>query len=215
MSTKLIDLSFSHLLAADNIPGLKIKIAVVIKPGKEAVYTYLTDRYPGFNFEMVYFNNRFEEWPGSIYSASESYSEFNLVLLPDTDLHLSSDSKCLTTDGLSLIEKNLNQLNHFLTSFGYIENSNADMLQNLGAIYVKEEKIIRFQDKPQKHFERYNGFWGCFGFRKKVGENLYRFLLASVKKKNCDDSMPFNASGFRLHSFIDLGTWENIYKFNS
>ena len=88
--TRLIDFSLKHILAAHQKE--KIIIAVVVRPWKTEVVGYVSRQLPGIPVETVMFNDNYQEWPGSVYSAKDLFSKNNLVLLPDSFLSLSAHS---------------------------------------------------------------------------------------------------------------------------
>lgn len=214
--TLLIDFSLDHIRAKGN----KIKVAVVIQPWKMEVAEYVSQKLPGITVQTVLFNDAYSEWPGSIYSSSEVFSENNLVLFPDSCLSLrertrSDISTCFNDRGETLGEMILKALKLYKVVFGYIKCTDPEVLKNLGSLRVEAGEVTEFQDKPFKNLELFNSFWGCCGFRKEYGKALYDFLIGSVRHQ----SVPLSEQSFHpagaidLHSYIDLGTWENIRKF--
>ncbi len=203
---KLIDLSLLHISEYNNRKNYRIKISVVITPQKEKVYEYVKKKFPYLDVKKIYFDNKYKEWPGSIYSARKYYSDINIVLLPDTVIKLK---------GKSLIDIIINKLDSYETVFGYIKTKEKKDLINLGAMKVKNGEILLFKDKPKQDYQFYNSYWGCFGFRKSIGRDLYKFLNKSVLDINSDIIPPFSMGGFPLDSFYDLGTWDSIKKFLS
>ncbi len=202
---RLIDFSIYHIKKT-NFKKHKITVCVVITPQKEEVYEYVKNKLPDYDVRKSYFNNKYKEWPGSIYSARENYSDFNIVLLPDTYIQIKRKS---------LIDIITNKLDSYETVFGYIKTKNKKDLINLGAMNVKKGKITLFKDKPKQDYQFYNSYWGCFGFRKSIGRGLYKFLNKSVLDINPDIVPPFSMGGFPLESFYDLGTRDGIKNFLS
>ena len=80
---------------------------------------------------------------------------------------------------------------------------------------VDAGKVTAFQDKPAGNLEEYNSYWGCYGFQKHAGAELYRFLLASVRHKSpvLAKQSFFPPAIIPVASYHDLGTWENIESF--
>ena|GEM_PF-954846 len=230
---RLIDFSLNHIRAIYDKEGkrnltsasIKMKVAVVTRPWKMEVAEYVSQRLrrlPGITVETVMFNDSYSEWPGSVYSASESFSENNLVLLPDSCLGLSegpsctlSISTCFNEKGETLVESVLNALKKYKLVFGSIECTEKKILKQLGAMRVEAGEVSAFQDKPKKNIEQYNSFWGCYGFRKEYGRAIYDFLIQSVQHRPVSlKEQPFYPVGtIPLHSYRDLGTWENIRRF--
>ncbi len=229
--TRLIDFSLDHIQAIydkegkRNLPSisLKIKVAVVTRPCKVEVAEYVfrkLRRLSGITVETVMFNNAYSEWPGSVYSASEFFSENNLVLLPDSYLRLSEGpsctfSTCFNDKGETLVELVLNALKVYKVVFGSVKCTEKKILKQLGAMRIEDGEVSAFQDKPFQNLEQFNSFWGCYGFRKEYGKALYDFLIKSVQHQPVSlKEQPFYPVGtIPLHSYRDLGTWENIKRF--
>ena len=214
--TRLMDFSLRHIRAFPYKE--KITVAVVIRSWKREVAAYAAGQLPGIRVKTVMFNDDYREWPGSVYSAKEVFSKNNLVLLPDSFLGLSADAKDLrVTDstGRTLVELMSDALSVHKAVFGCVECSNRDLLKNLGAVKVEGGIVTAFQDKPVDSLDRFNGFWGCYGFRKEYGESLYHFLIHSVQHLSVSlREQPFYPPGaLALGAYYDLGTWENISRF--
>jgi hypothetical protein len=234
--SRLIDFSLNHIEAIyhkggnRNLPSttIKIKVAVVTRPWKVEVAEYVSQRvcrFPEITVETVMFNDSYREWPGSVYSASEFFSDNNLVLLPDSYLRLkegsegssSNFSTCFNNNGETLAELVLNALKEYKVVFGSVKCSDTEkkILKQLGAMRVEDGEVTAFQDKPFQNLERFNRFWGCYSFRKEYGKALYDFLIKSVLHQPVSlKKQPFYPVGtISLHSYWDLGTWENIKGF--
>ncbi len=218
----LIDFSLAHIREALHYPG--IRVAIVIREWKKAVVTYVRQKLPGVNVTSVMFNDDYLEWPGSVYSAQHAFSEKNLVLLPDSRLDLGRRKShqeigpvCFDNSGTSLVESMSRALNQHPVVFGCIKNSNTQLLGKLGALHIDEaqQTITAFQDKPQESLERYNGFWGCYGFRAGYAKELYQFLVASVQHQQVIfEKQSFYPPGAVIfHDYRDFGTWQEIEKF--
>ncbi len=204
---RLIDFSLEHILAQD--PGMVESVVVVIRPWKKEVAEYVAGKLPGTRVETVLFNDDYSEWPGSVYSAAAFFSQYNLVLLPDSYLCL-----CGSAPG-TLLEMVLAALKNHQVVFGSVSCMDHSKLKNLGAMRVEHGMVTAFQDKPRHDLEQYNSFWGCYGFRQNYGKALYDFLIRSVRHQPASlEEQPFYPPGsVSLHSYLDLGTWENIRKF--
>jgi len=207
--TKLIDFSLKHISAFPYKE--KITVAVVIRPWKTGVAEYVARQLPGITVKTVMFNENYNEWPGSVYSAKNFFSKNNLVLLPDSYLGLCADSR------KTLVELVLDSLALYKVVFGCLKCTGKDVeiLRTLGAVTVEDGIVTAFQDKPVESLHRFNGFWGCYGFRKEYGESLYHFLIGSVQHRSLPlTEQPFYPPGaIRLGAYYDLGTWENIDRF--
>jgi hypothetical protein len=215
---KLIDYSLAHIRAFPYIE--KLIVAVVIRPHKQEVAEYAALQLPGITVESLMFDDAYQEWPGSVYSAHSLFCENNLVLLPDSYLSLSGNSTftnvCTTgPDGNSLIDLMTEALNRYSVVFGSVSCASADILKTMGAMRVEKQRVTAFQDKPLQGTERFNSFWGCYGFRKEMGRPLYDFLLRSVRHQPVSlTEQPFHPAGaFPIARYHDLGTWERVNSF--
>ena len=214
----MVGLSLRHILAGAVGKWFHLRISVVIRKGKESVVDYVRSVLPE-NVEVttVYFDPRLEEWPGSIYSAKETFSEYNLVLLPDSFIGLSKENWLQSPEQQTLVELAVSELEHAQAVFGTLACHDGERLRHLGAVEQdKAGQITAFQDKPTEP-ESYNAFWGCFAFRREVADSLHDFLIASVKHENPDyPGQPFcPVRSFPLNDYADLGTWDSISAFRA
>ncbi len=212
---RLVDFSLLHVKYQFNKnPELKIKIVVVIKKGKESVFEYVKKRLYPIEVVSVYFNDDYFEWAGSVYSASDHFSEYNLVLLPDSALTFGKED-LFSKENLSLLDTVYNSLMKNPAAFGIIRCDDRKKLKNLGACFVDNGVITRFKDKPKKYFDAYNSFWGCYAFKKEIAKRLYDFLVGSIKRRktNYQDEIFYPFSSFFIDSYTDLGTWDSIENF--
>ncbi len=221
---RLIDFSLKHILAPKK-ENIAITTAVVIRPWKSEVAEYVSRQLPGLPVKTVFFNDNYKEWPGSVFSAGDIFSSYNLVLLPDTYLSLAKDSPlenpaAADPKGKTLVEMVIEALSRYKAVFGYVECREAKVLENLGAVKVEKGVVTVFQDKPRGEqlvgsVGQFNGFWGCYAFRKEMGKPLYDFLISSVLHRPMPlESQPFYPPGIvPIADYYDLGTWENIDRF--
>ncbi len=216
---RLIDFSLAHIREAlcrtSAQDDWTIRVAVVIQPWKTEVSDYVRQVLPGVPVETVFFDNALHEWPGSVHSARSFYEDINIVLLPDSRLSLSPAEMTRDSDGKSLVVRVIESLQNHDVAFGYIPCSDPAVLQHLGALHVTSQHadfgiIDRFQDKPDRDFASFNGYWCCYAFRAEAGESLYRFLHRSVMHDKTDIvSESFHpVSAFPVHAYMDLGTRE-------
>lgn len=220
---RLMDFSLAHI---DAFPFKeRLRVAVVIRPGKREVAEYAAARLPGVQVDTVLFDDRYSEWPGSVYSANELFSGNNLVLLPDSFLSLSGSADmgaAYTRDaaGRTLVEMVTDALSRVRVVFGAIPCSDPRVLATLGAMRVEDGVVTAFQDKPLLDkrgtgLEGFNSFWGCYGFQQSSGEALYRYLVPSVRHRPLRlEEQPFFPPGaIPVKTYYDLGTWESIEAF--
>jgi len=221
--TALIDFSINHIRSAlkdiaINKLNVTVKTVVATQPWKEMVADHVKNALPKNKVLSVFFNSSYEEWPGSIYSAQEYYSEFNLVLLPDSYLSLSTDQPCRSNSGKNLLIQILDKLMSHNLVFGYVPCRDPQILKNLGAVFVNNDELITaFQDKPRENLDQFNGFWGCFGFGRLISHQLYQYLITSVRHlpQTIGNSPFYYPGSVRLHEYYDLGTWDSINMFKT
>lgn len=214
----LIDFSLAHIRAA--LANMVIRIAVVIRPWKAEVVDYVRHRFPGVKVDAVLFDDAYEEWAGSVYSARGAFSTHNLVLLPDSVLNVSKGRGenlpiCYDAAGTPLLDLISKALLKHEVIFGGIKCRDRRLLKKLGALRIEEGIVTAFQDKPRELFEQYNGFWGCYAFQGEAGGALYDFLVNSVRHQPVSlQDQPFYPPGVvMLESYKDLGTWPAVRKF--
>jgi len=209
---KLIDFTLEHIITSVKSGVSEINVSVVITKIKENVYEYVNKKLSKFNINVnkVYFNNNYREWPGSVFSAKETFSENNVVLLPDSYMMISEKSQFQSQKAKTIIEMFQSALETDKAVFAYIKTKDIKKLSNLGAMNIEHDKINLFKDKPKKDVHLYNAFWACYGFKREVAYKLYEFLLNSVYSISDNSIPPFNFGGFPIFSFADLGTWNSI-----
>lgn len=217
--TRLIDFSLNQINALLNKQDKKfnsqIKVTVVIRPGKEAVVDYVRKMLPEINIKGVMFNDDYMEWPGSVYSAKETFSEYNLALLPDSNINLSEQNPYINQNGHTLIELIFKALSIYKVVFGWVRCSDPEILKCLGALRVEDGKVTSFQDKPFESLHHFNGFWSCYAFKKEFGYFLYNYLINSLKHQpqSLKDQTFYPPGAIQIYSHQDLGTWESIQRF--
>lgn len=218
---KLIDYSLEHIKAFNNSDkrretDVRIAVIIVIRPGKENVFHYVSEKLPTIEVHYVMFNNYFREWPGSVYSASREFSDINIVLLPDSFIKFGADDLIYSdAAGETLISKAIGKLQEGNVVFGVNKCSEAGKLSKLGAVRVENDKIKKFKDKPSEDLSSYNGFWGVYGFRESVARRLYDFLIDSVERCGEKEHLlgEFDPEVFFLDTYHDLGTIDSVEKF--
>lgn len=190
------------------------KIIIIIAPEKHILLTHLSKWSSDFVITIMYFNSNYYEWPGSILSASPIFGEFNCVLLPDSDMRVKQESPLVPTM-LRLLRK------HNLV-FGFVKERNPQRLAHVGAMNVipssnggNDFVVEAFCDKPIDNFQKYNSFWGTFGFTKAYGSAILNLFMESVKKEAVvlEEAIGDTPAGaFELSSYDDLGTWLNLHQ---
>lgn len=237
---KLIDFSLDHIkayiraLVHDGSSTGSFRVAVVIRLSKREVADYVRAQLPDTRVETVLFDDNYEEWPGSVYSAHKQFSGRNLVLLPDSFLSLSSLS--LPSTMLAHPENNLQPITVFPDGeyrdrtliaaalevlaqrpvmFGWVACDNPGVLSTMGALRVEKNEVTAFQDKPREGLEGFNGFWTCYGFSPGYGGPLYDFLIQSLRHQSpkLAEQPFFPPSALQLGRYYDLGTPERVASF--
>lgn len=229
---KLIDFSLHHIRA---YPG-SLRVIVVVRPDKLNVAQYVGSQLPYIPVQPVLFDDRYHEWPGSVYSAHPFFSERNLVLLPDSFLSLSTlslgDRQEMSLNlpvqpvtkfpqgpyqGWSLIQAASALLQHSSVMFAWLPCQDPALLSSMGAVHVQGGIVNRFQDKPQQGFERFNGFWTCYAFTRQYGLPLYRFLIASLRHQSplFEQQSFFPPAALPVGQYYDLGTPQRVAAFCS
>jgi hypothetical protein len=213
---KLIDFSLNHILAfLDKNPEINLKIIAVTTPSKKTILDYIKKKVKGKNVINVFFNEKYYEWAGSVYSAASHFEENNIVLLPDSSMRLSMANVYFDDKGKTLIEKMIDSLNNSMVSFAYKMCRDIERLSKLGSLYVYDSKIYLFQDKPDDNVRNYNAFWASYGFNKCCAKELYLFLKESIlhNKPEFEKQVFYPSGGFEIADYHDLGTWESINSF--
>ena len=218
----MIRFSLEHIREAWSASDRRIDVACVIRPGKESIADFARQTLPGaINVHRIYFDSRYDEWPGSIHSAKETFARLNIVLLPDSFLSLSEADWLHDNQGRTLLEL----ADHALSGgaalcCGAVACTDRAKLGQMGAVALDQGSappVVRaFQDKPRAP-DSYNAFWACLAFKPQIADELHEFLIASVKHEDSryESRSFFPASSFPVESYSDLGTWESIDDFRS
>lgn len=226
LDVRLIDFSLEHIREArrwvSEHSGCELCVAAVIQPWKGEVSDYVAGSLPGIKVVSVMFDHALQEWPGSVHSARDLYGDINIVLLPDSRLSLSPKEITRDPNGRTLVERVMIAMQNRDVVFGYVPCGDPAVLQHFGALHVTNNDpdsgiVDRFQDKPDRDFASYNGYWCCYAFRAAAGEPLYRFLHRSVKHEPADilEEGFHPALAFPVHDYVDLGTPEAVDFFRS
>ncbi len=212
---KLIDFSLEHIKFFLKKYDVGVKIAVVIREGKEPVCEYVQKEIGKSLTFPIFFNHKYREWPGSVYSANKEFSDKNVVLLPDSYLSISKEDMCSNPQGTGVVEEALNLLEERSSVFGILGSNSPDILKNMGAVKLEKEIVSEVVDKPVESFNDFDGFWGMFGFRKSIASDIYSFLVKNVEKKGGELKKErfYPPAYFVLDEYYDLGTYENITNF--
>lgn len=196
----LIDITLN--LCKDNEKYIH-EIIIITVPQKKDLINYIKNRWSNkFKIKFCYFNNNYFEWAGSVLSAKRFFKDKNMVLLPDT---------IISTGKVNFFETMIKYLENNDVVFAIKGEKRVSKIKNLGALYVKNNKVLRFCDKPQKNISDYNSYWCSFGFTKKNSEKLLYLMMKSIRKEKVSlESELINASYFYIKDYLDLGIWSNL-----
>jgi len=205
-SHSLIDFSLDHIASH----GEQIeRIVTVLAQGKETVFDYVSDRFRGGpRVSDIYFNDSYSEWPGSIKSAEDVFTDRNVALLPDSVLEVVAGAVLLEQ-----FEEAFNDNADLV--FAYVPETDRARLSALGALSVQDGTVTGFCDKPKMdHPDTFNGFWASFGFTKACSEDVLNFMMRSVDREVVDiNALGLNVKAFPIARYTDLGTWKSVSEF--
>jgi NDP-sugar pyrophosphorylase family protein len=206
----LIDYTFDLF---SNYGRKDVDFVITINENKTEIIKYLSRYKNRFNISFTFFNPSETEYTGSIKSAKHLFGEKNLVLLPDTYLRLKK-----TEDIIELISNSLNETGF---TFFYKKDKSHEMLRTKGALNISEENmVLDYEDKPQEKIEKFNSFWCAFAFRRRVFDSCIEFMEKSTLNHRLivdeiKNTPIYNSKAIEVDEYIDLGTWDQIYKFIS
>lgn len=218
----LIQYSLDLLMQTPPELAAKTQIVVVIRNGKECVVSRVQEQLEGTAMQVVAvsFEPELHEWPGSIYSAREHFSENNVVLLPDSYLVLSDlDRSAWQRSGvrLTLLEGMIEALTQHPLVFGAKRSHDEVELRQYGALMLGEDATVNgLQDKPMD-VRPFNAIWCCFGFQRRVAGELHAMLMQSLTSRMDGNTRSHNAcfpaGSIDVQEYFDLGTPERIERF--
>jgi hypothetical protein len=202
----LVDYSFDLF---SNFHRGEVNFVLTINENKTDIVKYLSKYKSKYEISFTYFDPNESEYTGSLKSCRHLFGENNLVLLPDTILRLK--------ENMNLHETVIENLDETGFSFFYKMEDSAQMLKTKGALYVNEENLVlKYEDKPNDGFSRFNSFWCAFAFKRNVFDQSIKFMEQSTLKtfsKNIGikDTSIYLSKGIEVEDYIDLGTWDQIY----
>lgn len=204
----LIDYTFDLF---SNYGRRDVEFVITLNENKTDLVKYLSRYKHRYNVSFTYFNPTETEYTGSIKSAKHLFGEKNLVLLPDTYLKLKTSE-----DILKLVDNSLNETGF---TFFYKKEKDPSMLKTKGALVISNDnQVLDYEDKPQENLDRFNAFWCSFAFRKRVFDSCIEFMEKSTLNHRLlvdeiKNTPIYNSKAIEVDQYIDLGTWEQIYKF--
>ena len=204
----LIDYTFDLF---SNYGRNDVQFVITMTEQKTDLIEYLSKYKHKFNISFTFFNPNEKEYTGSLKSAKHLFGEKNIVLLPDTYLRLKESD-----DIIDLVNNSLNETGF---TFFFKREKSELMLSTKGALIVSDDNIVvDYEDKPQENVNRFNAFWTSFAFRKRVFGTCMEFMEKStLNHKLMVDEIKhtpiYNSKAIEVEEYIDLGTWDQIYKF--
>ena len=205
----LIDYSFDLF---SNYGRRDVQFVITLNENKTELVKYLSRYKSRFDISFTFFNPAETEYTGSIKSAKHLFGEKNLVLLPDTFLKMKSSQ-----DIVNLVSDSLNETGF---TFFYKKENDHGMLRTKGSLSIDENNLVQeYEDKPQEDLNNFNAFWTAFAFRKRVFDNCIEFMEKSTLKHRLlvgeiKNTPIYKSKAIEVEDYVDLGTWEQIYKFN-
>jgi NDP-sugar pyrophosphorylase family protein len=205
----LIDYSFDLF---SNYGRKDVEFVITLNENKVELVKYLSKYKSRFNISFTFFNPSETEYTGSIKSAKHLFGEKNLVLLPDTFMKLKSSQ-----DIVDLVSDSLNETGF---TFFFKRETGSDMLKTKGSLSIDKDDLVgEYEDKPQEDLDRFNAFWTAFAFRKRVFDNCIEFMEKSTLNhrlviNEIQNTPIYKSKAIEVDDYVDLGTWDQIYKFN-
>ncbi len=197
----LIDYTFD-LFSAYNRSDLHF--AITITEDKTDIIQHLSKYKHRFNISFTYFNPEEKDVPGSIKSTKHLLGEKNLVLLPDTILKINPSIDIVTTI--------CNTLDNSEFAFLYKKEDSPSILTTRGALYVKGNEVVDYDDKPCDIGDRFNAYWGGLAFTKRVFDDALNTIqhFYTSTKPSFKETVLYKARAIEIDDYIDLGTWDSI-----
>ena len=93
------------------------------------------------------------------------------------------------------------------------------MLKTKGSLWIDENNLVQeYEDKPQEDINRFNAFWTAFAFRKRVFNQCIEFMEKSTLNHRqmvgeIKNTPLYKSKAIEVDDYVDLGTWDQIYKF--
>lgn len=185
----------------------QIEFVVVVNEHKSELFQYLSKYKDRYNISFTFQNPKNLEYTGAIKSAKHLFGKFNIVLLPDAILKLKGE--------LDIYSSTLEALESSGFSFFYKPELDPGMLSTKGAVYIENDLVKLYEDKPQENFERFNGYWTGFAFSKDKFDIAISFMEKSTLKKDPDingikETPLYNSKAIEVEEYTDLGTWPEL-----
>jgi NDP-sugar pyrophosphorylase family protein len=203
----LIDYSFDFFKKYDRS---QVEFVVIVNENKTDIIKYLGKYKDSYNISFTYQNPIEQEYTGAIKSAYHLFGEYNVVLLPDTILKLKNN--------MDLYQKVIQNLDSKGFTFFYKKEDNPLMLSTKGSLFVENNFVKLYEDKPIDGFHRFNAYWCSFAFTKKEFNLCMSFMEKSTLKEdvNLEEiklTPIYNSLGIEVENYLDLGTWPEVKRF--
>jgi hypothetical protein len=200
----LIDYSFDFF---KNRSREEVEFVIVINEDKTDIVRYLAKYKDQYNISFTYQNPNEMEYTGAIKSAYHLFGEYNVVMLPDTLMKLKPN--------VDLYDQVLHNLKSKGFTFFYKNETNPLMLATKGSLFVDNNFVKLYEDKPRDGFYQYNAFWCSFAFTKKDFPLCMSFMEKSTLREGFDPeeiklTPIYNSPGIEVLDYIDLGTWSEV-----
>ncbi len=129
-----------------------------------------------------------KEWPDTILQSKPFWEDFNLLILPDTRFA-----------PLQRTTELLQGLKNYDLTVGYF---NPNALETWGA-FDNQSATYKLIEKPKMLDTKYLRAWGIIGFRKNIGEELFKLILESTIDHQFKTTT-FSYQAIQLEYFEDL-----------
>ena len=139
----------------------KMRAHVITRPEKVELIHYLKQ----FNHVDIQLIEPSKEWPDTILQSREFWAPKNILLLPDT--YWGPET---------IIDTIFDSLIHYQIAVGFFSPSD---LKTWG-IFNKDAKNYTLCEKPNFTLNPNCFAWGLLGFRREVGEELFKKILEST-----------------------------------
>jgi len=157
---------------------------VITRKEKKSLIAHLQNQ-TAVNIQLI---EPSKEWPDTILKSKDFWGDYNILILPDTRFAPTSIIPQLISD-LS---------NHDIT-VGYFE---PNQLDSWGAFDITSSSY-RLIEKPKQENTKNLKAWGIIGFRKNIGEELFKLILESTLDHQFK-STSFSFKATALEFFNDL-----------
>ncbi len=160
-------------------------VHVITRSEKKGLITYL-EKFPFVTIQIV---TPTKEWPDTILTSKEYWSDHNFLILPDT--HFSP---------LEILDDMAEYLCCYQAVYACFETHN---LATWGAVSTLNKKL-QLIEKPRSSGSREKfKAWGIIGFQRDVGEQLFLAHLKSTFTHEVE-LLEINTKEVALSSFKDL-----------